>query len=211
MLTHTKEPPAYFSYLPTTGEFTEAGVCDLSPARYPRGHELEGHLIEPDVPIVPAHATLVHPPKLRENEAAIWDGKMWEIVADHRGEVRWGDGGFHEIIALGDPPYPPITIKDAQYVVDDGDTDAQGGGIKVWINDDVITIADKPSLVRDIVAAWEATGETIRPVEFNRRNFVTEETFNKRVAEVNAEAEDAMYRDLAEQLKKRGLLDNSAA
>lgn len=161
MKEHTAKAPFYHSFQPDTGEYIASGLCDFSPAR-----DTKGELIEPNLPLVPGHSTLTAPPELQPKQAAIWDGEAWSIVGDCRGEVRWHEGAFHVIDGLGEPAMPPITIHDAQYLIDERNSDSNHGFIHVAINDDEIVIEDIPNTVeRRVLAAWEAMGETIRPAD----------------------------------------------
>ena len=63
--------------------------------------------LEPEVFLLPAHASATAPPEPEGNQAPRWTGEEWELVADHRGRVYWlPDGTEHRIEALGETPPP---------------------------------------------------------------------------------------------------------
>jgi len=148
--------PPYYSYDPVTFEHVGGGLCDPSP-------------LEPDVWLVPGHATRTTAPSTGDKTVALFDitDGRWRIEADHRGEVRWLNGGFVTIKVIGDPlkwGLPEMQVHDAQYLMPDNDEDQ--ARIRMWINDDIHEFDDDPSYIgRQVLAAWEAKGETIRPVE----------------------------------------------
>jgi hypothetical protein len=163
MLTHYIDPPPFYSFHPDTGEYVGSGICDLSPARYGRKDgPVAGHLKEPNLPLVPGYATLVVPPEAGEHEVPVWFEDHWELISDYRGEVRWNGEEFVTVTGLGDPRAVPLQVHDAQYVLPPND-DPGGARIRVWVNDSVIE-NDQNQLPRKVVAAWEAQGETIRPI-----------------------------------------------
>lgn len=147
-------PPRYYSYLPTTGEFVESGNCDPSQPE-PGVWLIPGSSTLSPVPSsCPAGCTLVYNDEVRS----------WTPIADRRGEVVYVDGEFRAIADLGKHPELFIKVHDAQYIMPDNDDIV--GKIRMWINDDVIEFYDDPNLIqRKVLAAWEAKGETIRPVE----------------------------------------------
>lgn len=158
-----KTPPRFHSYHPVTGEYLESGDCDPSP-------------LEPGVWLDPGHSTRETPPTLGVKLAAVWSGSKWVATDDHRGEVRWLDGAFVVIKDLGTPikwGLPDMVVHDAQYVLDDDQLFSEGRSrIRMWVNDDVIEFDDNPqALARQVLAAWEAKGETIRPIDFDDSAF----------------------------------------
>ncbi|MCG8990893.1 DUF4376 domain-containing protein [Laribacter hongkongensis] len=74
--------------------------------------------LEPGVFLIPAHATPIAPPPAGQNEAAIFDGSSWRLVADYTGTSYWlPDGSHHVISEIGDVPpdhclteSPPISL-----------------------------------------------------------------------------------------------------
>ena len=56
------------------------------------------------VPLVPACATLIEPPKTGENEVAIFNGKVWEIKKDFRVSHKICDENFNikDITEIGE-------------------------------------------------------------------------------------------------------------
>lgn len=151
-------PPRYYTFSPATGEYLESGNCDPSP-------------LEPGVWLWPGSSTSASIPDrcpagydlvLRHDSSTGND--FWAVVRDRRGEVVYVDGEFRVITTHGDHPELKIEVHDAQYVVPLNDDPL--GKIRMWVNDDVIEFYDDPSLVaRRVLAAWEAKGETIRPVD----------------------------------------------
>lgn len=82
-----------YSYNPITGEYIGTTVADESP-------------LEPGVYLLPAHSTEVAPPEGGSHEAALWDGEVWSLVPDWRGEVRYrtNTGEAIHITELGELP-----------------------------------------------------------------------------------------------------------
>ena len=54
--------------------------------------------------LVPANATDKKPPKTEENQAVIFNGDEWEVVADYRGKTYYIGTEQHEMKELGDLP-----------------------------------------------------------------------------------------------------------
>ena len=98
-----------YHYRPGTKEFLQASEARIDP--------LETQNQGTDIYLIPAHATLIVPPRIGENEAAVFDGESWEIVPDHRGAEYYLENGQRiEIAELGEtipgnallePPEPP--------------------------------------------------------------------------------------------------------
>jgi hypothetical protein len=61
---------------------------------------------EPDVPLVPRHATLDAPPAAGSGEVAVFIAGGWSLIEDHRGETVYSesDGSALEITAPGPIP-----------------------------------------------------------------------------------------------------------
>lgn len=166
------EPPRYHTYAPTTREYLESGDCDPSQ-------------LEPGVWLWPGSSTDIEPPNVPAGHAAVLreDGgnPFWAVVRDRRGEVVYVDGGFQSITTLGEHLDLQLVVHDAQYALPDTDEDA--ARIRMWVNADVIEFEDSPSiLARQVLARWEAHGETIRPVD------VDIETVAERDARLDAAA-----------------------
>ncbi len=54
------------------------------------------------VPMVPAHATLMKPPPKQAGKVACFDGKVWALKLDQRGQSYWTHEGDHvEITEIG--------------------------------------------------------------------------------------------------------------
>lgn len=164
-------PPSYYSYSPATGEFLEQGLCDPSP-------------LEPGVWLWPGHSVAAAPPAVGEGRINVWDGSVWLDCHDRRGEIVYTLGEFRAISTIGQHEDLELVVHDAQYVVPDNDEDA--ARIRMWVNDDIIEFEDDPNLVaRQVLAQWEARGETIRPVDD------ATETADERAARETAEREAA--------------------
>jgi hypothetical protein len=77
------------TYSPVTGAWLATTPARMSP-------------LEPGVPLVPAHATLIAPPAPVTGQWPRWTGSGWDMVADLRGTEYWTpDGTRHVITALG--------------------------------------------------------------------------------------------------------------
>lgn len=139
--------PTFYSYDPVTGEYMDEGECDASP-------------LEPGVWLIPGSATTEVPPSHLSGMAVVYDPATshWSLTEDHRGEIVVLGDSFVRIAALGTLAQlglQPIVVSDAQFTRD--------GWIDVTINGTVHRIAnDRTTLARQVVAAWEAAGETIR-------------------------------------------------
>lgn len=57
-----------------------------------------------NVYLVPANATAKKPLKTKENQAVIFNGSEWEIIADYRGKIYYIGTEQHEMKELGDLP-----------------------------------------------------------------------------------------------------------
>ena len=57
-----------------------------------------------NVYLVPANATEKKPLETKENQAVIFNGPEWEIVADYRGQTYFIGAEQHEMKELGDLP-----------------------------------------------------------------------------------------------------------
>jgi hypothetical protein len=71
--------------------------------------------------LMPKHSTLIAPPTVAVNEAAVFDGSAWSVVIDHRGTEYWLENGEYYIIKdLGVAPPagslpsepPPVPVPD---------------------------------------------------------------------------------------------------
>ena len=61
--------------------------------------------LETGVVLMPANSTAIQPPALRENQAALWNGAIWDVVADLRGTVYYdADGKQYTQNQLGELP-----------------------------------------------------------------------------------------------------------
>ncbi len=140
-----KTPPTFYSFDPDTKEYRSSGLCDPSP-------------LEEGMWLYPVSSAHVAPPDVEEGYVPVWNGKSWEPVRDRRGHLVFAEGEFRHIATLGEHPELTLDVHDAQYL--------PGGMIRMWDNDAAIDIPDDPKHpARQIVAAWEELGETIRPAE----------------------------------------------
>lgn len=149
-----QRPPRFYSYHPETFEYLGAGECDPSP-------------LEEGIWLQPGHSTLeAIPDRCPAGYSLVHevDGN-WRPWRDRRGEVVYDGGEFRTISTLGEHPGLKLEVHDAQYMLDDL-TDDEPGRIRMWVNDDVIEFVDAPhSIQRQVLAQWEALGETIRPAD----------------------------------------------
>lgn len=67
----------------------------------------------------PARSTDIAPPDLAEKQAARWTGDAWEVVADHRGEVRFDFRTPVQITGVGDPAADGLTVEPAPPTLDE--------------------------------------------------------------------------------------------
>jgi hypothetical protein len=158
-----EKPPTYYSFSPDTGEFVGSGPCDPSP-------------LEPGIWLVPGSATRIAPATgAKAKQIHVWTGEEWVVREDHRSEVTWLDGEFRTVTSIGsldELGLEPMVVHDAEYYLPEGSTDPAGAMIHMWINDDEIGFVDDPNLIaRQVLAAWEAQGETIRPIQFDDSTF----------------------------------------
>lgn len=108
-----------YHYHPATGEHIGTGTAMADPLEDGRW-------------LIPAHATDTEPPKVGENEVAVFDGEAWTAKPDYRGAVYWLEGERHIIHKIGEvvpnggstaepepepdpePPYVPQQVTRAQ-------------------------------------------------------------------------------------------------
>ncbi|AMO56631.1 DUF4376 domain-containing protein [Endozoicomonas montiporae] len=97
----------WYQFSPKTGEYTRPVQCQKNP----KG----GYLI-------PANATPVAPPEIETNQAAVFDGEQWQLIADHRGTVVYSKADKTEstIKELGEIPETQTTDKPQQFDQWDG-------------------------------------------------------------------------------------------
>ena len=61
--------------------------------------------LEKGIVLMPANSTATEPPALGENQAAVWNGSGWDVVADLRGTVYYdADGKEYTQNQLGNLP-----------------------------------------------------------------------------------------------------------
>ena len=83
-----------YNYDQKTHEYLNQSIADESP-------------LEAGIYLIPAFSTLIDPPKLLSNEAAIFDEikQCWSVISDYRQVNLWNKATAQKIIAaLGDDP-----------------------------------------------------------------------------------------------------------
>ena len=77
-----------YHYHPHTGEYTGSTQAQMSP-------------LEPDVPLIPAHATTQAPPAAGAHQAAVFDAaaNKWQLVPDWRGVQIYSTADGSEVAA----------------------------------------------------------------------------------------------------------------
>lgn len=73
----------YYSFSVEDGEFAGSGEARQNP-------------LHPEQFLLPAHATFTAPPELKAHEAAIWNGSLWAVIPDFRGQIVY-------YVATGEP------------------------------------------------------------------------------------------------------------
>ncbi|MEW6314627.1 MAG: hypothetical protein AB1513_11410 [Pseudomonadota bacterium] len=144
-----------YHYDSITGEYAGTSQADESP-------------LEPDVFLMPAHATAIAPPAVNAGECAVFRAGAWQVLPDHRGETHYDvtTGAPVEIKDIGAVPAglratppPPSTrqIIDAleQSVQRHLDEAAQARGYDNIFT--ACTYADEPA-----VAQFQAEGMAFR-------------------------------------------------
>lgn len=97
----------FYSYDEKTKEFTGTQNAFIDP--------LETKKQGKNVYLVPANATAKKPLKTKENQAVIFNGSEWEIIADYRNKTYYIGTEQHEMKELGDLPkgatFEPVEPK----------------------------------------------------------------------------------------------------
>ena len=77
-----------YHYHPASGEYTASTQAQMSP-------------LEPDVPLIPAHATTQAPPQAGAHQAAVFDAaaNKWQLVPDWRGVQLYSTADGSEVAA----------------------------------------------------------------------------------------------------------------
>lgn len=85
-----------YNFDPNTKEYLMTTIASADPMET----KIKGEFI----PLVPAYATLVEPPKTDENEAAVFNGTTWEIKKDFRVSHKICDENFNikDITEIGE-------------------------------------------------------------------------------------------------------------
>ena len=86
----------FYTYDEKTKEFTGTQNGFIDPLETKKQGE--------NVYLFPRNATYQKPPKTEENQALIFNGDEWEIVADYRGQTYYIGTEQHEMKELGDLP-----------------------------------------------------------------------------------------------------------
>ena len=86
----------FYTYDEKTKEYTGTQNAFIDP--------LETKKQGKNVYLVPANATAKKPLKAKENQAVIFNGSEWEIIADYRGKTYYIGTEQHEMKELGDLP-----------------------------------------------------------------------------------------------------------
>ena len=85
-----------YTYNEKTKEFTGAQTAFIDP--------LETQKQGKEVYLVPSNATDKKPLEVKENQAVIFNGSEWEIIADYRNKTYYIGTEQHEMKELGDLP-----------------------------------------------------------------------------------------------------------
>lgn len=87
----------YYKFDPETKEYKGIRIPQIDP----RETKLAG---SPVYMRPGSNHTEIAPPPLTDKQAAVWNGTSWDVVPDHRGELRW-DGSQQQVLikTLGDP------------------------------------------------------------------------------------------------------------
>ena len=86
----------FYTYDEKTKEYTGTQNAFIDP--------LETKKQGKDVYLVPANATAKKPLKAKENQAVIFNGSEWEIIAEYRNKTYYIGTEPHEMKELGDLP-----------------------------------------------------------------------------------------------------------
>jgi len=89
-----------YNYHPEYKYFTSEGFADPSP------------LDEPDVWLIPAHATMIQAPNYSPGYIPIFDGQSWKIIKDNRG--TWYDLDTRMKLWVDDPNFLPTNATRKQ-------------------------------------------------------------------------------------------------
>ena len=97
----------FYTYDEKTKEYTDTQNAFIDP--------LETKKQGKKVYLVPANATDKRPLDVKENQAVIFNGSEWEIVADYRNKIYYIGTEQHEMKELGDLPkgatFEPVKPK----------------------------------------------------------------------------------------------------
>ncbi|MBU1003208.1 MAG: phage tail assembly chaperone [Proteobacteria bacterium] len=107
-----------YAYHQETGEFLSTGSAPVDP--------LESAQSEQTVYMLPAHAMATPPPEAAEGFAAVWNGTVWELKEDHRGETLYSTATGKALVIEALGPLPPATTAVAPQAFEVWDEVSQG-------------------------------------------------------------------------------------
>ena len=109
-----------YNYSPVTGEYIGSEEAQFSP-------------LEPDVILMPAHATEIEPPEVSGKKVAVFANGAWGVVKDLRGTHFWmPDYSMHYQNKLGDLPDGATTVEPENHI-----------GESYWLEDGSQHVMDK--------------------------------------------------------------------
>lgn len=76
-----------YHYHPVTGEFLNESIAPVDPAETQRRYHETGE--ERLMFLISADATETAPPEAGDDETAVFDGKFWQVLQDHRGKTAY--------------------------------------------------------------------------------------------------------------------------
>lgn len=79
-----------YNYDPITKEYKGVGLATIDP--------IASEISKKNVWVYPINATDKQPPKVKENEVVIYDGKRWKVKSDFRGVKYWTKTGVEKVI-----------------------------------------------------------------------------------------------------------------
>ena len=149
-----------YHYHPETGELIGESAADPSP-------------LEPDVWLIPAHATDQTPPKAKAKQVAVFAGEKWNLAPDWRAVTLWSteDGAPvsirdigvtpHEVQATEAPrPSPAHQWLNGQWQVDADLKSALLDALKNQLCQQIDAVADQ--------VRRELAGDPLRVAEYDR-------------------------------------------
>lgn len=151
------DAPTIYHADPVSGLPVGESLADASP-------------LEPGEYLVPAHATLVAPPKLPTGFASVLKDGEWTAVEDHRGEKVWtAEGVYIEIAEVGPLPQgASATMPEAVQLQQEADrvTARRAQRDRLLAACDWTQLGDAP-LSADSKAAWVAYRQALRDLDMS--------------------------------------------